>query len=127
MSHFEGEDRWIWKLEKEGNYSVKTTYNAILKRTMTMNSEQEKISVIWNKIVPLKIVAFSWKLVQDKVPTMTNLLRRGAINPYFSLLCRLCGRSNEDSDHLFFECTSSVAIWEKVYKWFHLNYRNAAI
>jgi hypothetical protein len=33
--------------------------------------------VIWNKIAPLKVSLFAWRLLNNRLPTKDNLFRRG--------------------------------------------------
>ncbi|KAL8471934.1 hypothetical protein ACS0TY_029244 [Phlomoides rotata] len=115
------EDKWTWKLTKDGIYSAKTAYQELHRRKYgdcTIMREYEKV---WNKLVPLKIAAFNWKMIQDRVPTMWNLLQRGAFNPNYSTKCRVCGNFDEDTTHLFFNCRSTLEVWKKVCNWFDLS------
>ncbi|KAL8481959.1 hypothetical protein ACS0TY_028195 [Phlomoides rotata] len=82
--------------------------------------------IIWNKCVPLKTAAFSWKLIQDRIPTMWNLLQRDAFNPNYSLKCRVCGKFDEGTTHLFFDCWSAQVVWKKVNFWFDLGTLSSA-
>ncbi|KAL8547686.1 hypothetical protein ACS0TY_007127 [Phlomoides rotata] len=98
------EDHWTWKLSKNGCYSAKSAYLELDRRKSDDSASSAALGIVWNKNVPLKISAFSWKLLQDRVPTMWNLLQRGAFNPNYSLKCRVCGKFDEDTNHLFFYC-----------------------
>ncbi|KAL8464671.1 hypothetical protein ACS0TY_034248 [Phlomoides rotata] len=116
----------VWNLTKDGSYSVKIAYQEIAKRKAGDNTNLEEIGLVWNKAVPLKIAAFSWKLIQDHIPTIWNLLQRGAFNPNYSTKCRVCGKFDEDTKHLFFECHAAAAVWERVPHWFDFNCSNLA-
>ncbi|KAL8498966.1 hypothetical protein ACS0TY_022070 [Phlomoides rotata] len=113
-------DHWTWKLTKDGVYSVNSAYLELDRRKSGDISCSAAIGIIWNKNVPLKIAAFSWKLLQDRVPTMWNLLQRGAFNPKYSLKCRVCGKFDEDTKHLFFDCCLDISVWKKVHQWFDI-------
>ncbi|KAL8484562.1 hypothetical protein ACS0TY_027024 [Phlomoides rotata] len=118
LSYSEEEDSWSWSPAPNGSYSVKSAYKAI-EDSNTISSPQGNIlGGIWSKMVPLKVSAFSWRMVQDKVPSILNLQQRGAFIPSFSTSCRLCGSVDEGTDHLFFECHHSRLIWGKIYNWF---------
>ncbi|GKV35410.1 hypothetical protein SLEP1_g43679 [Rubroshorea leprosula] len=71
-------DLRLWTHSKDGKYSTRSAYKIL---TMEPDGEQRHsvLKRTWNPIVPSKIAAFSWKLIQDKIPTRGNLLRRGVI------------------------------------------------
>ncbi|KAL8502439.1 hypothetical protein ACS0TY_021544 [Phlomoides rotata] len=114
-------DTWKWDLTKDGSYSVKSAYQEIAKREAGNSSNLENFGFVWNKAVPLKIAAFTWKLMHDRIPTMWNLLQRRAFNSSYSTKCRVCGKFDEDTKHLFLDCKVAVAVWERVLLWFDLN------
>ncbi|KAL8482926.1 hypothetical protein ACS0TY_025825 [Phlomoides rotata] len=121
------EDHWIWKLTKDGTYSVKSAYQELDRRNVGDSTSLATHGIVWNKNVPLKIAAFSWKLIQDRLPTMWNLLQRGAFNPNYSTKCRVCGNFDEDTKHLFFDCRLAIVVWKKVLLWFDIgNLRRAS-
>ncbi|GKV29201.1 hypothetical protein SLEP1_g38147 [Rubroshorea leprosula] len=69
---------WVLCCRKDGKYSTRSAYKVL---TMEPDGEQRHsiLKRTWNPIVPSKIAAFSWQLIQDKIPTKGNLLRRGVI------------------------------------------------
>ncbi|GKV44765.1 hypothetical protein SLEP1_g51921 [Rubroshorea leprosula] len=71
-------DLRLWTHSKDGKYSTRSAY-----KVLTMEPDGEQRHSIhkrtWNPIVPSKIATFSWQLIQDKIPTRGNLLRRGVI------------------------------------------------
>ncbi|KAL8509574.1 hypothetical protein ACS0TY_016699 [Phlomoides rotata] len=115
------EDYWCWKLTKDGQYSVRSAYQVLLNKNSEVNQQRKELGVVWNKLVPSKIAAFAWKLLQDRIPTMGNLLRRGSLNPNFSKKCRLCGNMDEETTHLFFGCHTAKNVWNKVLLWLDLD------
>jgi hypothetical protein len=95
-------DKWIWQLEPDSGYPVNGVYHLLTHGTVadTPVANQE---VIWNKIAPLKVSLFTWRLLKNKLPSKDNLLHRG-MNQLDSVLCvEDCGVA-ETSDHLFFDC-----------------------
>ncbi|KAL8470076.1 hypothetical protein ACS0TY_032807 [Phlomoides rotata] len=60
-------------------------------------------------------------MLQDRVPTIWNLLQREAYNPNYSTKCRVCGNFDEDTTHLFFQCRSALEVWKRVCNWFDLS------
>lgn len=79
------------------------------------------MSIIWNKLVPLKVSSFSWRMMQDRIHMLINLLKRQTFNPHFSKECHLCSVSNEDFDRLFFNCGKAKVVWNKAHRWFGIN------
>lgn len=117
-SRFKGEgvDRWMWKLDSLGVYSVKTAYKGL--RSYITNGTDAFFDNLWCGEVPLKIKAFVWKLVQDQIPSLNNLSRRN-VNVQ-SLLCKGCEREVESAAHLFFECEVFSKVWYECMKWWGL-------
>jgi hypothetical protein len=77
------EDKWRWGLYPERHFLVKTAFDSISKEIVegsNLNLLEKKIfHNIWNSPAPSKVVAFSWQLLYDRVPTKENLLLRGVL------------------------------------------------
>ncbi|MCH79261.1 hypothetical protein A2U01_0000007 [Trifolium medium] len=52
-------------------------------------------------------------LLQDRVPTRQNLLRRRVIREADNSLCAICGESVESIDHLFTSCDYIFPVWSR--------------
>ncbi|XP_074289207.1 uncharacterized protein LOC141614356 [Silene latifolia] len=52
--------------------------------------------------------------IQNKLPTLDNLSRRGLI---IANRCVLCESHSESALHLFFECSFSAVVWCTVAQW----------
>jgi hypothetical protein len=63
--------------------------------------------MIWRLKVPLKIKAFIWLIVKNRILTKINLAKKGWKG---SVLCEFCG-GNEDMNHLFFKCPMDKYNW----------------
>jgi hypothetical protein len=68
------------------------------------------------------VVAFSWSLLLDRIPTRSNLAIRNILHPDSSLLCVLCDRMVETLTHLFLHCEVTARIWCGVSNWLELNF-----
>jgi len=108
-------DRWVWNLEEERVFPVKSCY---LKLRMLLVGEEEwnieefrVFESIWKSKAPLKVVAFSWKLLLDRIPTRRNLARRNCLPPKVSYRCVLCGITEEPANHLFLHCSFTTKVW----------------
>lgn len=60
-------DKWVWVLESSGEYFVKSAYKALMDKHIAATNIF--LNRVWNKLVPLKVSAFAWKLAQDKIPS----------------------------------------------------------
>jgi len=84
--------------------------------------EEQVFSLIWKSPTPSKVVAFSWSLLLDRIPTRVNLAIHNILEPDSSLLCVLCERHVESSTHLFLHCNVSALIWCGVLNWLEFNF-----
>jgi mannosylglycoprotein endo-beta-mannosidase len=114
------EDDWEWSLNPGDGFSVKSAYDALvgIKDVVTLSDYELKIfSNIWESPAPSKVVAFSWKLLYDRLPTKDNLLRRGVLPFGSGENCVWCGFSPETSNHLFLHCSMAHKVWYDIFKW----------
>lgn len=99
MSWSHEEDRWKWGLEESGMFSVKSTYGKlegmVLREDLWSVTEKRVFSKIWKSLAPSRVVAFSWKLLYDRIPTKVNLAVRNVLPLEASRLCALCERVDE--------------------------------
>lgn len=94
------QDSWRWKHDSKGVYIVRSVYKAFsLERIPRKNLN---FKLIWAKNVPLKISAFAWKALQNRIPTKVNLMKWGLLLDNEDALCVLCGKHEEISDQLLF-------------------------
>ncbi|GKV30357.1 hypothetical protein SLEP1_g39174 [Rubroshorea leprosula] len=112
-------DLRLWTHSKDGKYSIRSAYKVL---TMEPDGEQRHsiLKGTWNPIVPSKIAAFSWQLIQDKIPTRGNLLRRGVIQDPAESKCVFCKVEEEDSAHLYIHCKLAYNLWSACNKWWGL-------
>jgi hypothetical protein len=59
---------------------------------------------------------FAWRLLQDRLPTKTNLVRRGLLNAEEAGCVAGCGH-DESAAHLFLHCDIYGAIWRHIRSW----------
>ncbi|GKU89286.1 hypothetical protein SLEP1_g3443 [Rubroshorea leprosula] len=111
-------DSWRWKHDSKGTYSTKSAY--ILLKNSNRETDARRFSMLWNKMVPLKVSAFVWKVMQNKIPTGDNLLKRGVDGSNSDFTCIFCGKQTETVSHLFFTCDATWAIWHAAYAWWGL-------
>jgi zinc-binding in reverse transcriptase len=87
-------DHITWKWQQHGIFTVKTCYRAIKERPHITSP----LRIIWNIKMPRRIEVFAWLLLQNKLFTIDNLIKRGWLLPN---ICYLCRRQQETAQHLF--------------------------
>ena len=122
------EDRWKWGLEESGLFSVKSSYAKlealVLREDLWRVGEKGIFSKLWKSPAPSKVVAFSWKLLDNRIPTRLNLAVRNVL-PIFNVLplmdaptsCAFCERVDESSIHLFLHCDVAGKVWKGIMEW----------
>ncbi|GKV00581.1 hypothetical protein SLEP1_g13249 [Rubroshorea leprosula] len=113
------EDRWIWKKDPRGKYSVSSAYNLL--NTTPIPNLPGDYNLIWNGRVPLKVAAFAWKVMQNRIPTKDNLQKRGVLGSEEDQSCVLCGKEAESVNHLLFSCPIAWKVWSSCYQWWGIN------
>ncbi|GJX20252.1 RNA-directed DNA polymerase, eukaryota [Tanacetum coccineum] len=81
---------------------------------------KENVAMRWIKTIPIKVNVFAWKLHLDRLPTRSNLLKRG-IQVQYSL-CPICNVLQEDTSHLFFSCDVALAISRLICRWWNVSW-----
>jgi hypothetical protein len=84
-------DSWWWKLEDEGKFTVSSSYELlvglVLPHEFLSETKEMVFGSVWKSPAPSKVVAFSWQLLLDRIPTKDNLLRRRILPPKASVRC----------------------------------------
>jgi len=71
----EGQDKPVWIGDDTYEYSLKSGYNLLNNENLMQISEV--FQSLWSlKIVPSTIVC-AWRLLMDRLPTISNLVKRG--------------------------------------------------
>ena len=50
--------------------------------------------LVWHKQVLMKVSIFAWRLIRDRLPTKTNLVRRGLLNVELAACGVGCGHDS---------------------------------
>ncbi|GJY96657.1 RNA-directed DNA polymerase, eukaryota [Tanacetum coccineum] len=104
-------DRWIWRLDSAGDFSVKSARCYIDNFFLP----KDEVSTRWIVSVPIKVNIFAWKVCLDKLPTRLNLSIRGLDIP--SILCPNCYIAVESTAHILFSCDIACQLMRKVVRW----------
>ncbi|GJW03948.1 RNA-directed DNA polymerase, eukaryota [Tanacetum coccineum] len=109
------EDRWIWDMNGDGVFRVKDNVRTLLDEVFLPN---DTTPTRWVKSIPIKVNVFAWKVSLDRLPTRSNLARRGVVVPSSS--CPICNVSHEDTAHILFSCGLASDIMRLVCRWWNL-------
>jgi hypothetical protein len=119
-------DKWVWLLEEDGSFSVKTAYDKLVMDSLNNNMlSDDKVWVfdkIWSSPAPSKTIAFSWQLLYDRLPSKSNLARRGVAQFLDNQNCMWCTGSPETGGHLLLHCNFAQVVWREVSRWLELNF-----
>ena len=82
---------------------------------MTDENQDTVFNDLWELQIPTKAAFFAWRIIQDRLPTKTNLHRRNVeIN---DSMCPFCRNFEEDAAHLFFSCDKVMPLWWESLSW----------
>jgi hypothetical protein len=119
------EDCWNWIPEVDGIFSVKSAYNHLVSEFRTMDEVggilADVFERIWESPAPSKVIAFSWQLLYDRIPTRSNLGARGVVCADRPWECVGCVGKIETTNHLFLHCPCAMKIWCEIFKWIGVN------
>lgn len=116
----------MWRLEESGFFPVKSMYKKLevlmLEESTILEEQGVVFDSIWKSPAPSKVVAFSWKLLHDRIPSKVNLAYRHVLPPEASLNCDLCVGMAESTNHLFIHCAFSSEVWQGLFGWLDFNF-----
>jgi len=76
----EGVDRWCWKPEEGGVFSIKSCFDILqdlwLVDGVLSGGEEVVFQNLWKSKATSKVLAFSWTLFFDRIPSKVNLAKR---------------------------------------------------
>lgn len=101
--------------EKDGVYSVRTTYDLI--QGPSTRERDPIFKMIWKCAIPSNTCAFIWRMFHDRIQTKTNLRRRNILQADQDVLCCFCSEEEESLNHLFFTCRISSLLWNACNRW----------
>lgn len=118
MGYRDVPDNWAFILDESREYTVKGFRKLIGDKTLNNEIDQ----VRWNTLLPIKINIASWRIAKERLPTRSNLDRRG-VNLH-TTRCLLCDDDQETEIHLFINCSISKEIWSAISTWWKLGQLN---
>jgi hypothetical protein len=103
----EGPDRRLLKLTNKP-YTARSAYAAL---DSTHDTPDIHGRHIWGTRVPNKVKVFAWLYFKDRLSTRINLHAKHVVDDD---QCQRCAASVEDRHHVFFGCSTSSELWEKI-------------
>ncbi|XP_062010699.1 uncharacterized protein LOC133727086 [Rosa rugosa] len=107
------EDRCVWKLERDGVFSVKTAYRKSFSlspsrrpNTLTVNGEFWK--KIWRGAIPSSARVHAWRVCNNILPSLERLAAKHVVLE--SQLCVLCEAEQEKRNNRVWEQKKSHAV-----------------
>jgi len=94
------DDIWFWLGDRNGSYTVKSTYNKIRN---DMRGDNDKLFFkLWTiKALPYAQI-FYWRVLLDKLSTAGNLVKVGIQG--INNMCVFCQNQEKTISHLLFTC-----------------------
>lgn len=123
QSNGDQKDLWIWSKNNSHKYSVNSAYQSLTSEQAV--ADKQCYERIWNKLVPLKVAAFGWKVIKQRVATKDNLQRRGMQFEPHQLKCPMCQKEDETVKHLFFHCDFAQTLWSRSCTWWNVQVARA--
>lgn len=106
-----GPDSIIWTGDTNGKFSVKGFCAAVEERIFGEKSWLVPKRV--RKLVPPKVVLFTWQLMESKIAVKHSLIRRGILIENGGL-CEICGLEGESENHLMIHCHKIWGLWSAI-------------
>ena len=100
------EDKWYWKQESGGVYTVKNRYQS-LQDDLT-EARSEVWVKLWKLSIPPKVTNFMWRTLSGLLPT-ANALRSCMVQ--MDPTCPICLQERESIHHLFLHCHLARECW----------------
>ena len=94
-----------WGSEPAGSCTIRALYRALEQPLMGPHFPWKRL---WSRAIPSKILFFTWRALQSKLPTAKRL---HLLNIYASLTCSLCHVEDKAVDHLLVSCPVTKFIW----------------
>jgi hypothetical protein len=120
----EEEDNWRWALDESGMFTVKSTYTFVASifapETLLDAQVMRVLDMIWKNPSPSKVLAFSWRLLRNRLPTKDNLVQRGINANGGDNNCVHCQGREEGASHLFLNCDFAWRVWNDIFRWLGL-------
>jgi hypothetical protein len=114
------DDYWKWLPNPDEGFTVKSSYTCLQEELETVvvvvgDEMGEVFKFLWDSPAPSKVIAFSWQLLYDRVPTRSNLMIYGIPCVDVPWECVGYVGNLESSTHLFLHFPSAMLVWREVF------------
>lgn len=75
------------------------------------------LPTIWCSWAPSKVLTFSWKLLQDCIPTRVNLLKRGVLLTSGTISYPFYSLHVEYASYHCVTCEFASFVWYRIFRW----------
>lgn len=114
-------NKWWWHHSKDGIYSVSSAYSFLLCQKIPSDLHEspmdQALHLVWCSLAPSKVCVFSWKLLQDQIPTREDLLKRAIPLVLGSILCPFRSVATKTSSRLFVTYEMVVLVLYRIFRW----------
>lgn len=113
-------DRWVWKWNNEGRYTVKSCVFEIYRRKDFQILPLDIIKRLWNKGSPPRAQVLVWFVLIGKIKTGDLLLKISLIreDQAYRLFCKI---ELESIKHVVFNCHVVWQVWMGVCRWWSVS------
>ncbi|KAF7823620.1 Reverse transcriptase zinc-binding domain [Senna tora] len=108
ISHTNVEDKLVWNITDNGDFSVKKAYEIITNNTHTHGSPGFKWNRFWQLPFTQRVLLFWWKNLNKGLPLKMNLARKGF---QISSNCPYGCDAAETEEHIFKDCQYAQRVW----------------
>ncbi|GJW79628.1 RNA-directed DNA polymerase, eukaryota [Tanacetum coccineum] len=108
-------DIWQWSLNGLSGFFVASVRHLVDSWLLDTCNDVTR----WNRLLPIKVNVFLWRLKLNKLPSRVNLDRRGI--DVISINCSSCQGDLETVNHTFFNCGLAKELWPLLAKWWDLD------
>lgn len=114
---FSSRNDWIW-----WPHTSKTTHVTAVYDYLNTSNNDHYVWNGWRHLWKLKVApcvkTFLWKVAYGKLPIGAYLYRLN-IGP--TSICHFCGLHPKSTDHILWNCQSTLGCWHTIFNWLGLN------
>lgn len=108
-------NKQVWFVTTYGDYTTRIAYHLIARSernkqpSCSTRDNSQLWKGIWNLQVPYKVKHLIWRVANESLPTLQNLLCRNMVR---NAVCPTCKLAWEDTIHALWNCQRLWVIWD---------------
>lgn len=75
------------------------------------------LPLIWDMLVPSKVIIFPLQILLEKIPTRENIFKPIVLVDLDDLMCPMCRGLLQLVIHLLMTCVSCESVWYQNFRW----------